>query len=88
MTNKSIALATSVAALLLAAGCSSDSGDDTGTKTQKASVTCYGANECKGMGACQGAGHDCAGKNDCKGMGFIEVDTEQACTDAGGSLTG
>ena len=32
-----------------------------------------GVNECKGKGACGGAGHDCAGKNECKGKGWVDV---------------
>jgi uncharacterized membrane protein len=51
-------------------------------------VKCYGANACKGQGACGGAGHACAGKNGCKGQGFVEVDSKEACLKmAGGRLT-
>ena len=46
----------------------------------EAKVKCEGVNECKGKGACNGAGHDCAGKNACKGKGF-EAMTEAACID-------
>ena len=51
-------------------------------------VKCYGANACKGHGACAGAGHSCAGKNGCKGQGFVEVDSKEACLKMeGGRLT-
>ncbi len=51
-------------------------------------VKCYGVNECKGSGACGGAGHACAGKNGCKGQGFIETDSKDACLKMkGGRLT-
>jgi uncharacterized membrane protein len=51
-------------------------------------VKCYGANACKGTGACGGAGHSCAGKNACKGQGFVEVESQEACLKMeGGRLT-
>jgi uncharacterized membrane protein len=51
-------------------------------------VKCYGANKCKGQGACGGAGHSCAGKNGCKGQGFVETDSKDACLKMeGGRLT-
>ena len=42
-------------------------------------MKCYGANKCKGQGACGGQGHSCAGKNACKGQGYVETDTKEAC---------
>lgn len=36
-------------------------------------VKCVGLNECKGKGACGGAGNDCAGKNACKGKGVMPM---------------
>lgn len=57
-------------------------------KTEDGKVKCYGANTCKGTGACGGAGHSCAGKNACKGQGFVKADSEEACLKmAGGRLT-
>jgi len=51
-------------------------------------VKCYGANKCKGQGACGGVGHSCAGKNACKGQGYIETDSTDACLKLeGGRLT-
>ncbi len=51
-------------------------------------VKCYGANKCKGQGACGGAGHSCAGKNACKGQGYVETDNKEACLKLeGGRLT-
>jgi uncharacterized membrane protein len=37
---------------------------------EAAKVKCVGLNECKGKGACGGAGNACAGKNECKGKGI------------------
>jgi uncharacterized membrane protein len=51
-------------------------------------VKCYGANKCKGQGACGGAGHSCAGQNACKGQGFVMADSKEACLKMeGGRLT-
>ena len=51
-------------------------------------VKCYGANKCKGTGACGGKGHSCAGQNACKGQGYIETDSKDACLKMeGGKLT-
>ena len=52
-----------------------------------AGVACYGLNACKGTGECGGKGHACAGKNACKGAGFMNKDSAEACTTAGGKLT-
>jgi uncharacterized membrane protein len=53
-----------------------------------AKVKCYGANKCKGQGACGGPGHSCAGKNACKGQGYVETATQEACLKLeGGRLT-
>lgn len=38
-----------------------------------ANVKCVGLNECKGKGACGGAGNDCGGKNACKGKGITPM---------------
>jgi uncharacterized membrane protein len=51
-------------------------------------VKCYGANKCKGQGACGGTGHSCAGENACKGQGWIYAESEEACLKMeGGRLT-
>jgi uncharacterized membrane protein len=51
-------------------------------------VKCYGANKCKGQGACGGPGHSCAGKNACKGQGYVDTDSKEACLKLeGGRLT-
>lgn len=50
-------------------------------------VTCYGANACKGQSACKTANNGCKGQNSCKGKGMTQVDSEKTCTDAGGSTT-
>ena len=48
-------------------------------------VKCVGINECKGHGACAGAGNSCAGKNDCKGKGMLEVPKAE-CQKKGGKI--
>lgn len=71
---------------LLAAGALSGVAQAAEEKGEK--VKCYGANKCKGQGACGGAGHSCAGKNACKGQGYVETDTKEACLAMeGGRLT-
>ncbi len=50
-----------------------------------AKVKCEGVNECKGKGACGGAGHDCAGKNACKGKGW-QMMSAADCTAKGGKV--
>ena len=34
---------------------------------------CFGANACKGQGACNSANNSCMGVNACKGQGFLEM---------------
>ncbi len=78
-------LASAVAGLLVLGGVGSTA---QAAEEQAAKVKCYGANACKGQGACGGKGHSCAGKNACKGQGFIEVESKEAClTIDGGRLT-
>ena len=48
---------------------------------------CFGANSCKGKGACGGKDHACAGKNSCKGKGWIKM-TESKCKKKKGSFQG
>ncbi len=83
--NKKVLMAAAVAGLLSvgAVGGIAHAADEQGGK-----VKCYGANKCKGQGACGGAGHSCAGKNACKGQGYVETDTKDACLKLeGGRLT-
>lgn len=48
-------------------------GDAKADTKEAAKVKCVGLNECKGKGACGGAGNDCAGKNACKGKGITPM---------------
>jgi len=85
-TSTTVLLASAVAGLLAfnAFGSAALAAD----KTDDGKVKCYGANACKGQGACGGAGHACAGKNGCKGQGFVKADSEAACLKmTGGRLT-
>lgn len=60
----------------------------TTAEAESGKVKCYGANACKGQGACGGAGHSCAGKNACKGQGYVETESTDACLKLeGGRLT-
>jgi hypothetical protein len=45
---------------------------------------CFGANACKGKGACKSASNDCKGHNACKGKGFL-VMTKSACDKINGA---
>jgi len=86
MKNRSKVLLTAAVAGMLAAGMVSAVHAADAGKAEK--VKCYGANACKGHGACAGAGHACAGKNACKGQGFVETDSKEACLKMeGGRLT-
>lgn len=76
----------SAVALMLAAGCTNDTGDDNEVDTNTQSLKCQGINDCKGMSECAGAESDCMGMNECAGMGWITVDSEEECTDGGGTL--
>jgi uncharacterized membrane protein len=55
------------------------------SKAAAANVKCTGVNECKGKGACAGAGNACAGKNECKGKGVMSM-TETDCKAKGGMV--
>ena len=50
-------------------------------------VKCFGANACKGKGSCKTSQSGCKGQNGCKGKGAMMMDSEKACTDAGGGTT-
>lgn len=75
-------LATAAASLLLAGHAIAE--DVPATKTAD-TVKCAGINECKGTGACGGAGHACAGHNECKGQGWVKVTAEE-CAEKGGTV--
>jgi hypothetical protein len=84
--SRGVALAGSVAALLLA-GCS-DGSKDSDTSGSEAQLTCVGGNECAGMSECAGGpgGSSCAGMNECMGMGWVYVESEDECTGKGGTI--
>lgn len=84
MNAKTITIATSVAALLLAAGCSGDDTEETGSSADK--IKCDGANECAGLSECESVDGKsaCQGQNECKGQGWISL-TAEDCEKAGGT---
>jgi len=51
-------------------------------------VKCAGINGCSGKGSCGAAdgSHGCAGKNACKGKGWIHTNSEEDCTEQGGTV--
>jgi uncharacterized membrane protein len=80
-------IAAAAALILAGAGCASeDDKDPTGASAN--ALVCHGGNECSGMSECAGGpgGSDCAGMNECKGMGWSYVETEEECTEAGGTI--
>lgn len=82
MSKGSVLLASAVAGLLTMGGAVAQ------VQAEEQKVICYGANKCKGTGACHGATHTCAGQNACKGQGFIMADSKEACLKMeGGRLT-
>ena len=89
MNIKQGAKVASAVALLLGAIACSDEGDDTeNVGAATAAVKCQGINSCMGTSECAGpdGANDCQGMNDCQGQGWVSVDSEQACTDAGGTV--
>ncbi len=82
---KGALIATAVAGMFIAKGALAQGYGDKGEKAEAAKVHCEGVNECKGKGACGGAGHDCAGKNACKGKGWIELSADE-CKAKGGTV--
>lgn len=73
-TTKGLILLSAVASLAAFAGDKPKAKD----AKEAAQISCEGVNECKGKGACGGAGNDCAGKNACKGKGVTPM-TEADC---------
>lgn len=53
---------------------------------KEASVHCYGINSCKGKNDCKTAGNSCKGQSSCKGKAFLNVSSEQECTEKGGKI--
>lgn len=49
-------------------------------------VKCSGINSCKGTSECATAESSCKGQNSCAGHGWVHSESEQACTDAGGTV--
>jgi hypothetical protein len=82
---KGIMIASAVASLFATNSFAGDKAPTKGTKEAAAKISCGGANECKGKGACGGPGHDCAGNNECKGKGWISL-TEKECKARGGTV--
>ncbi|HXH82858.1 MAG TPA: hypothetical protein VNN07_08025 [Candidatus Tectomicrobia bacterium] len=82
-TGKGLAIATAVAALVLAGNASTVAQDKDKAKTE---VKCVGLNDCKGKGACKSARNDCKGKNACKGKGFVTLASAEECTQKGGKV--
>jgi hypothetical protein len=91
--SKGALLASAVAAMVLAVGCSEEESQDSSPTNQSSqTVKCYGVNSCKGTAECAGVGpdgkeHACQGQNGCKGQGWISIPSEKECTDKGGSTT-
>lgn len=82
----------SAAAILLLAGCSSNSGSIPSdgyseSKAKAAKVHCSGVNSCKGTSDCATATSACKGHNSCKGKGWISM-TKEECDAKGGKVTG
>jgi hypothetical protein len=65
-------IATAAAALILAGAVPA------ATHADEAKGRCFGANACKGQGACGSASNSCMGMNACKGQGFLEM-TKDYC---------
>jgi uncharacterized membrane protein len=49
-------------------------------------VHCFGVNGCKGKSDCHTPKNACKGMNACKAQGWLNVESEKACTDAGGKV--
>lgn len=76
-------LATAVAGMFLAGNAFAAGGDHGHTKEAK-TVKCWGANACKGHGACKTSENACSGKNGCKGKSWTNL-TEEECKAKGGT---
>jgi hypothetical protein len=49
-------------------------------------VHCLGINSCKAKSDCHTPKNACKGMNACKAQGWLNVESEKACTDAGGKV--
>ena len=81
---KGALIATAVAGLFVASHAFAAEGGESGGGAA-AKVKCVGGNDCKGKGACGGAGHSCAGENSCKGKGWI-MTSDADCKAKGGTV--
>lgn len=79
---KGFLIASAVAGLIASGNLVAWAGDKAGGE----GVRCAGINECKGHGACAGAGHECKSQNACKGQGWVESSSAKECTDKGGKI--
>lgn len=84
MKTQNLLVAAAVASLF-AGSAFADTKAPAKTGKDAAAVKCTGVNECKGKGACGGAGHDCAGNNECKGKGWVTL-AEKDCKAKGGTV--
>src|SRR5690606_35706096 len=85
-TRRTMLTASAVAGILAFSTLAAPAGAAEEAKAEQ--VKCYAANECKGHGACGGAGHACSGQNGCKGEVVVETDSKDACLKMkGGRLT-
>jgi uncharacterized membrane protein len=82
---KSTLVASAVASLFALGAYAADKAPAKDSKAAAANVKCTGLNECKGKGACAGAGNACAGKNECKGKGVTSI-SEADCKAKGGTV--
>lgn len=79
--NKGVLIATAVATLFATGAIQARAEDKAGGDK----VKCAGVNECKGHGACAGAGNSCAGQNGCKGKGVLMLPKAE-CDKKGGKV--
>jgi hypothetical protein len=77
--SKGTSIALAMTALLVASGCSGNSGPDAASKTEP--VKCEGGNACTGLSECATADGKslCSGENECKGTGYVYTETQEQC---------
>lgn len=83
---RSATVASAVALMLGASACGTETSNDVGQTAQ--GLKCQGINECAGTSECAGpdGANDCQGMNECAGMGWVSVESEDECTDVGGTI--
>jgi len=82
-----IAMAIAAAGLFSVAPMSTTlAADDDHMEKNADKVHCYGINSCKGKNDCKTAKNSCKGKSACKGKGFLNVSSEDECTEKGGKV--